>query len=145
MNLNKVIIVGNLIKDPELKATTNGNKTVKFTVATNRTYKDREGNRQEDVQFTNVVFWGRQAEVIDQYMKKGSQILVEGRLRTYKWEKDGDTRWSTEVVGDNFQFGRKPENNLQDTGAEALKKKPAEQESPVEYPTNNNPDDIPFS
>ena len=115
MYLNKATIIGNITRDPELKALPSGSNVVNFSVATNRSWKDKEGQKQEDVEYHNVVAFGKQAEVIAQYMKKGSQILVEGRLQTRSWETDGVKKYSTEIIVENFQFGRKPEKKEEDT------------------------------
>ena len=85
MYLNKAIIIGNLTRDPELKALPSGTKVCTFGLATNRVYKDKEGNRQENTEFHNIVVFGRTAELVSQYLKKGSQALVEGRLQTRSW------------------------------------------------------------
>lgn len=107
MNLNKVLIIGNITKDLELKATTGGTQVLNFSVATNRTWKDKEGNKQEDSEFHNVVAFGKQAETINQYMHKGDSIYVEGRLQTRSWEADGVKKYKTEIVLESFQFGPK--------------------------------------
>jgi len=82
MNLNKTFILGNLTRDPELRQTQGGQTVCSFAIATNRFYKDSSGTRQQQAEFHNVVAWGRQAEIINQYLKKGSILLVEGRLQT---------------------------------------------------------------
>lgn len=138
MYCNKAIIIGNLTRDPELKALPSGQNVASFSVATNRKYKDRDGKMQESVDFHNVVAFGRTAETIAQYMKKGSQILVEGRLQTRSWDKDGVKMYRTEIVADFVQFGSKP------SGA-AKTEDPTEQPSEVEYPASElNPEDIPY-
>lgn len=110
MNFNKVIIYGNMTRDPELKALpTSGNSVCNFSVATNRTWTGKDGQKQTDVQFHNVVCYGRQAETVAQYMRKGSGILVEGRLQTRQWQtKDGQKRQTTEIVAESVQFGPRP-------------------------------------
>ena len=107
MYLNKVFLYGNLTRDPELKALPNGGQVAEFGVATNRVYKDKEGNKKEEAEFHNIVSFGRQAEVIAQYLKKGRPVFLEGRIRTRSWEaKDGSgKRYRTEIVLDGFQFG----------------------------------------
>lgn len=108
MNLNKVFLIGNLTRDPELKTLPSGTAVVSFGVATNRVWKDQKGEKKEDTQFHNVVAFGRQAEVINQYLKKGSMIFVEGRIQTQSWDApDGSKRYKTEVVAETFQFGPK--------------------------------------
>ncbi len=106
MNLNKVFLIGNLTRDPELKTLPSGTAVVSFGVATNRVWNDQKGEKKEDTQFHNVVSFGRQAEVINQYMKKGSMIFVEGRIQTRSWDaQDGSKRYATEIVAERIQFG----------------------------------------
>lgn len=109
MNLNKVFLIGNLTRDPELKALPSSTAVASFGVATNRVWKDQKGEKREDVQFHNVVAFGRQAEVIHQYLKKGSMIFVEGRLQTQSWDgQDGAKRYKTEIVAERIQLGPRP-------------------------------------
>ncbi|MBI3046310.1 MAG: single-stranded DNA-binding protein [Candidatus Harrisonbacteria bacterium] len=109
MNLNKVFILGRLTVDPQLRSTASGQQVASFGVATNRVWNDKSGQRQEAVEFHNVVVWGRQAEVASQYLTKGSLVLVEGRLQTRDWEgKDGQKRRTTEIIGERIQLGPKP-------------------------------------
>jgi single-strand DNA-binding protein len=107
MYLNKTILLGNLVRDPEVKSLPSGVRVANFSVATNRSFKDKDGNKQEQVEYHNVVSFGKQAELIAQYMFKGSQILVEGRLQTRSWDKDGVKMYRTEIMVENFQFGNK--------------------------------------
>ena len=108
MNLNKVFILGNLTRDPELRQIPSGQAVCSFGVATNRRYKDKMGQRQEQVEFHNIVAWGRQAEIINQYLHKGSSILVEGRMQTRSWQdQQGVKHWKTEVIAEQIQLGPK--------------------------------------
>ena len=111
MYLNKATIIGNLTRDPELKALPSGQKVASFSIATNRTWKDNNGAKQEAVEYHNVIAFGKQAEVIAQYCTKGSQLLVEGRIQTRSWEKDEIKHYRTEIVVENFQFGSKPSDS----------------------------------
>lgn len=134
MYINKAIIYGNLTRDPELKVLPNGNAVVNFSVATNETWKDKSGAKQERVEYHNIVFYGKVAEVINQYCKKGSGIYVEGSMQTRSWEKDGVKQYKTEIVGSNFQFGSKSSDRSSN-----------EKSDTVEYSEDEiNPDDIPF-
>ncbi|MFQ5648616.1 MAG: single-stranded DNA-binding protein [bacterium] len=100
-SVNKVILIGNLGADPELKYTPSGAAVTTVSVATNEMWKDDQGNRQERTEWHRVVLWRRQAEVAGEYLKKGSKVYIEGRLQTRSWEdKDGIKRYTTEVVGD---------------------------------------------
>ena len=101
--VNKVILVGRLGKDPEVRHLENGATVANFSMATSETYKDRQtGERREQTEWHNVVLWRGLAEVAEKYVKKGDMIYVEGKLRTRSWEKDGVTRYTTEVVGDQY-------------------------------------------
>ncbi len=108
--LNKVMLIGHLGKDPELKYTPGGAAVATFSLATTEGYKDKEGNWQERPEWHRLVVWNKQAEVAAEYLKKGQQIFVEGRLQTRTWEKDGQKHYTTEIVVQNFQMlGRKGE------------------------------------
>jgi|AMFO01.1.fsa_nt_gi single-strand DNA-binding protein len=99
MSVNKVILVGNLGRDPELRTTPNGNSVVTFTLATNERWTDRDGQRQERTEWHRIVVWGRQAETLNEYLRKGRQVYVEGRIQTRKWkDRDGNDRQTTEIV-----------------------------------------------
>jgi single-strand DNA-binding protein len=115
MYLNKVQIIGNLTRDPEMKALPSGMSVTNFGVATNRTWKDKNtGEKKEEVEYHNLVAFGKQAEIITQYMSKGSQVYVEGRLQTRSWDKDGQKMYRTEIVVEMVQFGKKtPQNGSQ--------------------------------
>jgi single-strand DNA-binding protein len=110
MNLNKVFLIGNITKDVELKTTPSGNSVASFGLATNRTWKGKDGQKQDQATFHNLVAWGKTAETIKQYCTKGSTIMVEGRIdnRTYD-KKDGTKGYISEVIIESFQFGPKKE------------------------------------
>ena len=134
MNLNKVIIIGRMVRNPELKKVPSGASVSSFAVATSRTYKDKAGAKQEETEFHNVVAWGRTAEVIHQYVKKGQIIMIEGRIQTRSWEKDGEKKYRTEIMAETMQMGPKV------AGA-----KKEEASDKPEYPSEDvNPEDIPF-
>jgi single-strand DNA-binding protein len=102
-SLNKVMLIGNLGRDPELRATASGMQVATFTLATNRRWKDKSGEYQEETQWHNVVAWGNQAEFVSSYLKKGSKLFVEGRLTHRTWDdKEGVKHYTTEVVLENF-------------------------------------------
>ncbi len=101
--VNKVILVGNLGKDPEVKYLDNGVAVANFSLATTENYKNKEGERVSQTEWHNVVMWRGLAEVAEKYLKKGASIYVEGKIRTRKWEdKEGNTRYNTEVLADNM-------------------------------------------
>ena len=151
MYLNKVIIIGNLTRDPELRSLPTGAKVCSFSLATNRVWKDKAGVRQESADYHNVVVFGRQAETVAQYMKKGNSMLVEGRIQTRSWEdkNSGEKKYRTEIVAERTQFGPKGSSNGSSaTGgaskASASSSGPDEIDS-IEYPEEDiNPEDIPF-
>jgi single-strand DNA-binding protein len=104
--VNKVILIGNLGRDPEVRSTPSGQPVASFSLATSRKWKDKTGNRQEETEWHNIVVWGKQAEIAGQYLKKGKQIYLEGRLQTRSWDdkQSGEKKYRTEVVCDNFQM-----------------------------------------
>lgn len=155
MYLNKAFIFGNLTRDPELRAMPSGMNVVNFSVATNRTFKDRDGKKQEQTDFHNIVVFGRQADTVNQYLKKGSSVMIEGRIQTRSWDgKDGEKKYRTEIVADRVQFG--PRGSGGGGGARHSEEQPHESGGADEMPSNSggagidypkddiNPDDIPF-
>jgi single-strand DNA-binding protein len=120
-SVNKVILIGNLGKDPELKFTPSGVAMAKFPIATTERYKDSEGNPQEKTEWHNIVMWRRLAELANEYLKKGSPVYIEGRLQTRSWDdENGQKRYMTEIVADRMQFlGRRGEGSSDDAGGEA--------------------------
>ncbi len=106
MNLNKAFILGNLTRDPELRQTPSGQSVCSFGVATNSFFQDKSGQRQQKTEFHNVVVWGRQAEIANQFLKKGGLVFIEGRLQTRVWQdKQGITHRTTEIISDRLQLG----------------------------------------
>lgn len=106
MNLNKVFLIGRLTRDVELRSTLSGQPVASFGIATNRVWTDKAGQRQEEVEYHNVVVWGRQAELANQYLAKGRLAMIEGRLRTRNWaSQTGEKRYRTEVIAERIQFG----------------------------------------
>lgn len=152
MYLNKVFLYGNLTRDPELKALPSGSNVVSFGLATNRTYKDKNGAKQEATEFHNIVAFGRTAEVIAQYVKKGRPLFVEGRLQTRSWDdKDtGKKNYRTEIVMDTFQFGAdggRGAGQAAPEGQAAMgeENQAAPASESIQYPDEEiNPEDIPF-
>lgn len=149
MYLNKVFIIGNLTRDPELKALPTGNKVCSFSVATNSVWRDKDGNKKESTEFHNIVVFGRQAETTAQYLKKGSSALIEGRLQTRSWDaQDGQKKYRTEIVADRVQFGQRAAGGSFSGGQQGgANQPPAKEETldTIEYPEEDiNPEDIPF-
>jgi single-strand DNA-binding protein len=149
MYINKVILYGNLTRDPEVRALPSGMNVSSFSIATNRVFKDRDGNKKEEVDYHNISVFGRQADTVNQYLKKGSGVFIEGRLHTRSWEKDGQKQYRTEVIADRVQFG--PRTGGGGGGAPRTANKGDAEDSQsgggsgIEYPKDEiNPDDIPF-
>lgn len=112
MNLNKVFVLGNLTRDPELRQTSSGQNVATFGVATNRMWKDQSGNKQTQVEFHNIVVWGRLAEIANQYLAKGRLVFIEGRLTTRSWQdQQGQKKYRTEIVAENMQLGPRFQQN----------------------------------
>ncbi len=146
MYINKAIVFGNLTRDPELRALPSGAQVCSFSIATNRTYKKADGTKQEEVEFHNIVVFGRQAENCAQYLKKGSTAYVEGRIKTRSWEKDGVKHYKTEINADTVQFGPRSTGGGQASSRD-ISEAPqvAPKEDAIDYPAEDiNPDDIPF-
>jgi single-strand DNA-binding protein len=149
MYLNKAFIIGNLTRDPEIKALPSGIKVCSFSVATNRVWKDANGAKQEAADYHNIVVFGRQAETVAQYMKKGSQVMIEGRMQTRSWDDSGTgtKKYRTEVIADRVQFGStgSPSGSPRpSTGGAPAPKEDSSMDS-IEYPDDAiNVEDIPF-
>ncbi|MBI2099705.1 single-stranded DNA-binding protein [Candidatus Uhrbacteria bacterium] len=150
MYFNRAIIIGNLTRDPELRSLPSGVQVATIGVATNRVWKDKNGAKQESTDYHNVVVFGRQAETVAQYLRKGSSVLVEGRMQTRSWEAaDGTKKYRTEVVADRIQFGPRRDGVAKEGSPDFAKVSSGEPEAPpvetIEYPEENvNVDDIPF-
>lgn len=148
MYLNKAIVIGNLTRDPELRSLPSGIKVCTFSLATNRVWKDKNGVKQESADYHNVVVFGRQAETVAQYMKKGNSMLVEGRMQTRSWDDktSGEKKYRTEIVADRTQFGPKGTGSSSSApSANGPKEVKGEELDSIEYPEEDiNPEDIPF-
>lgn len=133
MYLNTAMVYGNLTRDPELKVLPSGVNICSMSIATNRNYKDKDGNQRDEVEYHNVVVFGKQAENCGRYLTKGNAAFVDGRLQTRSWDKDGQKMYRTEIIADRVQFGPKAGNTTTS--------KPAVPDYPEE---EINPEDIPF-
>ncbi len=149
MNLNKEFLIGNLTRNPELRALPSGASVASFGIATNRIWKNQQGEQQKEVQFHNIVVFGRQAEIVNQYLTKGSLAMIEGRIQTRSWDgKDGTKQYRTEIVAERVQFG--PRNAMKQEGV--INKETSNQNPPIhqELPEINidegeiKPEDLPF-
>jgi single-strand DNA-binding protein len=164
MYFNRAIVIGNLTRDPEMRALPSGVQVTSFSVATNRVWKDKNGAKQESTDYHNVVVFGRQAETAAQYLKKGASVLVEGRMQTRSWDDktSGEKKYRTEIVADRVQFGprrdgaagvatgsstpvSKAEKRGEGKGATGTKDATADAGGAIEYPEEEiNAEDIPF-
>lgn len=155
MSVNKVILVGNVGKDPETRYLEGGTAVCSFSLATSETYRNRDGEKITNTEWHNVVLWRGLAEIAEKYVKKGSQLYIEGRIRTRSWDdRDGNKRYTTEVVGDNMQMlGKKSDESgiQEDQGiatATQTPSKPKETDSGSDFndvsPGPDESDDLPF-
>lgn len=150
MNLNKAFILGNMTRDPELRTLPSGKPVASFGIATNRIWTNQAGEKQQEVQFHNIVTFGKQAEIAHQYLKKGGLVFVEGRIQTSNWTaQDGTKKSRTEIVVEKLQLGprRTSTSGQNEVGVPTSPKESAEKETleTIEYPEeNSNPEDIPF-
>lgn len=153
MSVNKVILVGNVGKDPETRYLEGGTAVCSFSLATSETYRNKDGEKVTTTEWHNVVLWRGLAEVAEKYVKKGSQLFIEGRIRTRSWDdRDGNKRYTTEIIGDNMQMlGKRP-----DEGSQAAPSPQATASQPVQGEnsrvdnsndsgeTSDGSDDLPF-
>lgn len=147
MSVNKVILVGRLGKDPETRYMTNGEAVTNAAMATSENWKDKSGEKQQKTEWHNLVFYRKLSEIAGEYLKKGSQLYVEGKLQTRKWEKDGVTRYTTEIIVNEMTMLGGKQDQRADANSElsykATPDKPPSQS--VSSGMGNFDDDIPFS
>lgn len=140
--------MGRLTANPEIRTTPTGTQVATFSVATNRYWTDKTGNKKEDTEFHNVVLWGRQAQIAGQFLLKGSIVYIEGRLQTRSWQgKDGVSRKTTEIIGESLQLGPRPSGASADSSPSYDKKDDAGEEVPIieiEDVPDIKPEDLPF-
>lgn len=142
MNLNKVFLIGRLTRDPEIRNLPSGQPVCSFGLATDRYFTDKDGKKQQQTEFHNIVLFGRLAEIASQYLKKGSLTLIEGRLRTRNWkDNSGNTRYRTEIIAERLQLGPKSAGKVIPPATEVVK-----EEIPIIEEENTEIDvkDIPF-
>lgn len=120
--MNKVILIGRLGDDPEVNHLDSGTAVAKFSLATSERFKDRNGEKQERTEWHKITVWGKLAEVVERYVRKGSQVMVEGKIQTSTYEKDGQKRYSTEIVCQNLQMldSRPSDGNTNDSQKDRL-------------------------
>lgn len=156
MNLNKVILAGNLGNDPEIRAMPNGDPVATLSLATNEYWTNSNGEKVQHTEWHRIVFFGRHAEICRQYLRKGAQVYIEGRLRTRKWQDQyGQERYTIEIRGENLQFvgGQGGQNSEEQEQAKAKpvsnqQAKPAQEQEqqaqPQDSQSQDNYDDVPF-
>lgn len=143
--VNKVILIGNLGRDPEVRSTPSGQPVASFTLATSRRWRDKGGQKQEQTEWHNIVVWGKQAEIAGQYLTKGKQIYIEGRLQTRSWDdkNSGEKKYRTEIVCDNFQMLGSRGGDFESPGAGSSSHSgPSYDDGGGDFGSND--DDIPF-
>jgi single-strand DNA-binding protein len=148
-SLNKVMLIGNLGKDPEVRYTTSGTAVASFSIATSERFKNRSGEWEDKTEWHNVTLWGRLAEIAGEYLAKGKTVYIEGRLQTRKWQdRDGRDRYTTEIVADKMQMlgGKGEGGGRQGSGKSSDEAGQAGQAGSPGYeePVFNPDDDIPF-
>jgi len=142
MSVNKVMLIGNLGRDPEIRYTTSGQAVANFTLATTEKYTNKAGDKQEDTEWHRIVAWGRLAEICGEYLTKGRMVYIEGSIRTRSWEdKDGNTKWTTEIIARNMQM-------LGSSGGRSESSSTADEKIPADFDIEEDSfgsdDDIPF-
>lgn len=148
MNLNKVFILGNLTRDPEVRTTPGGQQVASFSIATNRVWYNQNKEKNQETEFHNIVVWGRLAEIAGQYLTKGKMVLIEGRIKTRSWQaQDGTKKYRTEIIAENMQMGPRTQGQGgYGAKSETQEEAPADtQESPM--PTESEEiktDEVPF-
>lgn len=142
-SVNKVIILGALGRDPETRFMPNGEAVTNFSMATSESWKDKQGQKQEKTEWHNVVAYRKLAEIMGEYLEKGSKVYIEGRLQTRKWEKDGVTRYTTEIVADNMvMLGGKAQSEAYGESDSTAKEKATSKQENTSF--DNFEDDVPF-
>lgn len=138
MGINKVILVGNVGKDPEIKHLENGTAVANFPLATSESYKNKSGEKVTNTEWHNITVWRGLAEVVEKYVKKGNQLYLEGKIKTRSWDdKDGNKRYTTDIIANNMEMlGAKSNSNTQNEAAP--------QQKQADEPVNEETDDLPF-
>ncbi len=150
MGVNKVILLGNVGKDPVVQYVRENVPVARFTLATSETYRDRDGNKQTNTEWHNITVWRGLAKVVEQYVRKGSQLYIEGKLTTRSYEKDGQTKYFTEVVANNMEMiGRASDTSGSYNNQETQQNTTSNVPNPPEIDTNeaqsyDETDDLPF-
>jgi single-strand DNA-binding protein len=148
-SVNKVILIGNLGKDPEVRVLENGAKLARFPIATSESYQDKQsGERRDITEWHNIVVWRGLADIADNYLKKGSKVYIEGKIKSSTWQDEtGNTRYNTEIVADNFtMLSSKQETQLNESNSPYPDQEPSKPSTPMskDLTTESEDDDLPF-
>lgn len=145
-SLNRAMVIGNLTRDPEMRQTSSGQSVCSFAVATNRTWKNQAGERQEQVEYHNIVAWGKLGEICGQYLTKGKKVYIDGRLQTRDWEgQDGVKRYRTEIVAENMVMLSRAGDPGESFGGGSASSGPSMPDEPSAAPDDEiKIEDIPF-
>jgi len=146
-SLNKVILIGNLGADPEMREMPDGTKMAKFSIATSEKYTNRNGEKVSNTEWHNIVLWRGIAEVAEKYLKKGDSVCVEGKLKTRSWEdENGVKKWATDIQGDSMtMLGSRRGETDSDQSFNSIASEPRIQEKNIQNVENNSVEDLPFS
>lgn len=149
MNLNKVFILGNLTRDPEVRTTPGGQQVASFGIATNRVWYNQNKEKNQEVEFHNIVVWGRLAEIAGQYLTKGKMVLIEGRIKTRSWQaQDGTKKYRTEIIAESMQMGPKtqggPSASPRQSETADEKSAPEADNTPLDSGEEINSEEVPF-
>lgn len=147
MNLNKVFILGNLARDPEIRTLPSGQQVATFSVATNRVWYNQAKEKNQEVEFHNIVMWGKLAEIASKYLNKGKMVLIEGRIKTRSWQaQDGTKKYRTEIIAESMQMGPRTQSaGSAFSGSEPKEETPAvEETAPVDNSSEIVTDEVPF-
>lgn len=147
MNLNKVFILGNLTRDPEVRTTPSGQQVANFSIATNRVWYNQNKEKNQETEFHNIVAWGRLAEIASQYLTKGKMVLIEGRIKTRSWQaQDGTKKYRTEIIAENMQMGPKSQGSgaRPETAEDTAQSAPPEENSMPIASEEIGSDEVPF-
>jgi single-strand DNA-binding protein len=143
--VNKVILVGNLGKDPEVMTFDNGVKKASFSLATSESYKNKEGQRVDQTEWHNIILWRGLADVAERYLKKGNQVYIEGKIKTRSYEQDGQKKYITEIYGDNMtMLGRREEGNSGAYQNQGQGQPATQPQTPADPEMDTPDDDLPF-
>jgi len=143
--VNKVILVGNLGRDPEMWTFEDGTKKASFSLATTESYKDKAGNRVDQTEWHNIVLWRGLADIADRFLKKGNSVYIEGKIKTRSYQdKEGNTKYVTEIFGDNMTMLGSKNSNSSEGGTNTTQQQTSSEQKTDSISQTTEPDDLPF-